>query len=81
MTDSTHRPADVRHEEPAHALVRASRGADRLLLARPHRRRTHHLGRVARAVLRDACCPVEVVPVRDGAEPRAAPVAAGLLLR
>jgi nucleotide-binding universal stress UspA family protein len=60
----------VRHEEPAHALVRASRGADRLMLLRPRAGRwPHHLGRVARAVLRDARCPVEVVPAHRGADP------------
>jgi nucleotide-binding universal stress UspA family protein len=53
----------VRHEDPAHALVRASSGADRLLLLGPRAGRwTHHLGRVARAVIRDARCPVEVLP-------------------
>jgi nucleotide-binding universal stress UspA family protein len=58
----------VRHEEPAHALVRASRGADLLLLLRPHGRWVQHLGPVSRAVLRDARCPVEVVPGRRPAE-------------
>jgi nucleotide-binding universal stress UspA family protein len=59
----------VRHEEPAHALVRASCGADLLLiLCPPHGRRVHHLGPIARAVLRDARCPVEVVPGRRAAE-------------
>lgn len=56
----------VRHESPAHALVRASRGADRLLILRSGRGPVH-LGRTARAVLRDARCPVEVVPARRGA--------------
>jgi nucleotide-binding universal stress UspA family protein len=55
----------VRHEDPAHALVRTTRGADRLLLVRPaHGRLVHHLGRTARAVLREAHCPVEVLPPR-----------------
>jgi len=53
----------VRHEDPAHALVRVSCGADRLLIQRPPTGRwMHHLGRVARAVLRDARCPVFVLP-------------------
>jgi nucleotide-binding universal stress UspA family protein len=52
------------HDQPAHALVRASTEADLLVMVR----RTHgfpafvHLGAVARAVLREATCPVEVVP-------------------
>jgi nucleotide-binding universal stress UspA family protein len=59
----------VRHEDPAHALVRASRGADRLLLLRPRPGRlTYHLGRVARAVIRDARCPIEVFPARQVAD-------------
>jgi nucleotide-binding universal stress UspA family protein len=54
----------VVHDQPAHALVRASAEADLLVVVR----RTHgfpafvHLGAVARAVLREATCPVEVVP-------------------
>jgi nucleotide-binding universal stress UspA family protein len=60
----------VRHEEPAHALVRATRGADRLLVMRPtHIGPVHHLGRIARAVFRDGRCPIEVVPARTSAEP------------
>ena len=52
----------VRHEEPSHALVRASHGADRLLLVRPSSGGTvHNVGRTARAVLREAHCPVEVL--------------------
>lgn len=59
----------VRHEDPAHALLRASCGADLLLLLRPtHGRWGQHLGPVARAVLRDARCPVEVVPIRRAVE-------------
>jgi len=58
----------VRHEDAPRALVRASRGADRLLIGRPaHGGLVHHLGRTARAVLREARCPVEVLaPVRRG---------------
>ena len=52
----------VRHEDPAHALVRGTRGADRLLIVRPaHGGLVHHLGHTARAVLREAHCPVEVL--------------------
>ena len=52
----------VRHEDPAHALVRGTRGADRLLIVRPaHGGLVHHLGHTARAVLREAQCPVEVL--------------------
>lgn len=53
----------VRHEDPAHALVRVSRGADRLLIQRlPSGTSIHHLGRVSRAVLRHSRCPVVVLP-------------------
>jgi nucleotide-binding universal stress UspA family protein len=48
---------------PAGVLVKASHDSDLLLVARA---RTwvpgHHLGSVARAVLRESACPVEVVP-------------------
>jgi nucleotide-binding universal stress UspA family protein len=57
----------VRHEDPAHALVRVTQGADRLLIQRPEPGRLPpHLGRVARAVLRHARCPVEVMPSQHG---------------
>jgi nucleotide-binding universal stress UspA family protein len=57
----------VRHEDPAHALVRVTSGADRLLLLRPASRGVApQVGRIARAVLRDSRCPVEVVPSRTG---------------
>jgi len=53
----------VRHEGPAHAIVRVTGGVDRLLLQRPPSgRRGHQLGRITRAVLRDAHSPVVVVP-------------------
>jgi nucleotide-binding universal stress UspA family protein len=66
---------NVRHEDAARALVRATAGADRLVIERPaHGGLVHHLGRTARAVLREARCPVEVLPpVRHGAEPSAPP--------
>lgn len=60
----------VRHEDPAHALVRVTGGVDRLLVHRPPSGRLRHdLGRVGRALLRDAHCPVEVVPERHGTHP------------
>ena len=54
----------VRHDQAAHALVRASEHSAELVLVR----RAHgipgarHLGATARAVLRAAHCPVRVVP-------------------
>lgn len=54
----------VVHDQPAHALVSASREVDELVLVR----RAHgfpaavHLGSTARTVLREAACPVRVVP-------------------
>ena len=58
---------DVRvvHRQPALALREASRQADLLMLAR--RADGHapvHLGGTARALLREAACPVEIVPQR-----------------
>jgi nucleotide-binding universal stress UspA family protein len=56
---------EVRHAQPASALVGASADADRLLLSRPaHGGTLHHLGAVSRAVLHEARCPVEIVPPR-----------------
>jgi nucleotide-binding universal stress UspA family protein len=55
---------DVVHEQPAAALVAASASAsaDRLLLVRRvHGGALHHLGPVARAVLRESRCAVEVL--------------------
>lgn len=55
---------EVLHAQPAFALVTASADSDRLLLARPaHTGIPHHLGPVTRAVLREARCPVEILPV------------------
>jgi nucleotide-binding universal stress UspA family protein len=55
----------VVHDGPTHALVHASRTADRLILVKPaHFGYLHHLGPTARAVLRLAECPVEIVPPR-----------------
>ena len=56
---------EVRHGQPAHELVEASRSADRVLISRPVHGgagMVHHLGATARAVLRESHCPVEVVP-------------------
>lgn len=56
---------EVVHGQAATALVTASGGADRLLLLRPaHGGWVHHLGATARAVLREAHCPVEVLAPR-----------------
>jgi nucleotide-binding universal stress UspA family protein len=57
---------DVRvvHRQPAHALRVASRDADLLLLGRRGVRRLLGLGSTARALLREAACPVEIVPPR-----------------
>lgn len=53
----------VVHDQPAHALVRASREADLLVLVRhAHGFPAASLGGTGRAVLRDADCPVRVVP-------------------
>lgn len=58
---------EVVHDRPAHALVAASQGADMLYLSRPaHGGYLHHLGVVARTVLREAHCPVEVLPPVSG---------------
>ena len=51
------------HDQPAHALVQASREADLLVLVRhAHGFPAGTLGGAGRAVLRDAECPVRVVP-------------------
>ncbi len=54
----------VVHDEPARALVNAAKDARLVVLVRPHARRLFgdHLGGTARAVIRAAACPVEVVP-------------------
>lgn len=57
---------EVLHSQPAFALVNASASADRVLLTRPtHAKILHHLGPVARAVLHEARCPVEILPPMD----------------
>ncbi len=59
---------EIVHDQPANALVKASRTSDHLVLVRPDLGRIfHHLGHVARAVVREAHCPVEVMlPVPAG---------------
>ncbi len=61
---------EVLHVQAAYALVKASADADRLLISRPaHRTVLHHLGSVARAVLHEARCPVEILPPQSAATP------------
>lgn len=53
---------EIVHDQPAHALVHASRTSDHLVVVRPdHGRLFHHLGHVVRAVVREAHCPVAVM--------------------
>ena len=67
---------EVTHETPVRALVRASDGAERLVIGRPaHGGLVHHLGRTARGVLRESRCPVEVVPPEKSSELPLSPVA------
>ena len=57
---------EVLHAQAAHALVSASAHADRLLISRPrHGGALHHLGYVARALLNESRCPVEVHPAPE----------------
>jgi len=57
---------EVVHAQAAHALVNASADADRLLISRPrHGGVLHHLGNVARALLNEARCPLEVHPAGE----------------
>ncbi|WP_036227190.1 universal stress protein [Marmoricola sp. URHB0036] len=59
---------EVVHAQAAHALVNASADADRLLISRPrHGLALHHLGNVARALLNEARCPLEVHPAGETA--------------
>ena len=61
---------EVLHVQAAYALTRASADADRLLISRPeHGTVLHHLGPVARAVLHEARCPVEILPPPSAATP------------
>lgn len=57
---------EVVHGQAAFGLVDASVDADLLLMSRPaHGGFVHHLGATARAVIRGASCPIEVVPPID----------------
>jgi nucleotide-binding universal stress UspA family protein len=70
-------PTDVQvvHLPAGDALVEASRHASLLLLGRHGPGRPFpHLGSVTRAVLREAHCPVEIVPAEVAAEPENLPV-------
>ncbi|HTW16845.1 MAG TPA: universal stress protein [Nocardioides sp.] len=60
----------VVHDQPAHALVEASAQVDELVLVRRARGfpAAAHLGSTARTVLRQAHCPVRVVPPGHAAE-------------
>lgn len=59
---------DLVHGQPGRTLVEASREADLLLISRPvHGGFVHHLGSAARAVIREAHCPILVVPPSDSA--------------
>lgn len=59
----------VVHDRPTHALVHASRTADRVVLVKPaHGAPLHHLGTTARAVLRMSACPVEMVATEPDPE-------------
>jgi nucleotide-binding universal stress UspA family protein len=54
---------DLVHGQAAFTLVKLSHTADVLMISRPgHGGLVHYLGSTARAVIRDAECPVEVVP-------------------
>jgi nucleotide-binding universal stress UspA family protein len=58
------------HGQPARSLVEASRDADLLVISRPaHGGYVHHLGSTARAVIREAHCPILVVPPGDATVP------------
>lgn len=55
----------IRHDQAAHALLEAAADADLVMLARRPHSPLHphpHLGGTARAVLREAPCPVEIWP-------------------
>ncbi len=57
---------EVLHAQAAQALVSASANADRLLISRPrHGGALHHIGSVARALLNESRCPVEVHPADE----------------
>jgi len=59
---------DLVNGHAAHELVDASAHADVLVISRPlHGGFVHHLGAAARAVIREAHCPILVVPPGDAA--------------
>lgn len=61
-----HVEVEVVHRQAAVALTAQSAEADLLLISRPaHGGFVHYLGATARAVIREAECPVEVVPPVD----------------
>lgn len=54
---------EVVHGQPAFTLATESKSADLLVISRPaHGGLVHHLGATARTVIREAACPVLVVP-------------------
>jgi nucleotide-binding universal stress UspA family protein len=57
---------EIRHLNPAEALIQAAKDSDLVVLARGRLEHplVDHLGSVARAVIRDAGCPVEVISDR-----------------
>jgi nucleotide-binding universal stress UspA family protein len=58
-----HVTVDVVNGQAAYVLVTESKAADLLMISRPlHGGFVHHLGATARAVIREASCPVLVVP-------------------
>jgi len=69
---------EVVHDQPAHALVKASKTADLIVMVRREHGypASRHVGGTARAVLREASCPVEIVP----ASSTIAPTTSGLVL-
>lgn len=62
---------DVRHQYTAAALVGASEGADLLVLGRHGHGAPIgiHLGSIARTLIREARCPIEIAPARRHTEP------------
>jgi len=57
---------EVLHRQAAFALTEESGDADLLVISRPaHGGFVHYLGSTARAVIREARCPIEVVPPVD----------------
>lgn len=61
----------VVHMRPADALAEASLGSDVMLLGHRGPHHIPHLGSIARAVLREARCPLALVPTHQGTAPDA----------